>query len=249
MRVSASQPAHAIPTVTRKRQSHSWILIDPCPGLFPLCVGVAVLHEVLHEINNTKEEVLVIAGCLSPPGFPSPLSVPHTEQCSRRSLGLPPELISSPASPVTPLPTAAGNPSRVAAAPSPPRPTSSPPPEAAAGQARGAKDGGGGASVALPLRGEPRIWSGGSIGKARPASSRAGGGSGVPAARAAGSGGRWRPAAASAAVGARDLAPPLLPCSACGPAWSGRASSWSPVLYRRRCWWRGSSSGEIPGRP
>ena len=38
-------------------------------------------------------------------------------------------------------------------------------------------------------------------------------------------GGRWR-----LAVGARDLAPPLLPCSACGPAWSGRAS-----LGRRFC--------------
>ncbi|XBI05897.1 hypothetical protein VPH35_133976 [Triticum aestivum] len=40
----------------------------------------------------------------------------------------------------------------------------------------------------------------------------------------AGSGGSWRPAAAFAVAGARDLAPPLLPCSACGPAWSGRAS-------------------------
>jgi hypothetical protein len=117
---------------------------------------------------------------------------------------------------------------------------SSPPPEAAAGQARGAKDGGGGASAALPLRGEPRIWSGGSIGEARQASSRAGGGSGVPAARAAGSGGRWRPAAASAVAGARDLAPPLLPCSACGPAWSGRAS-----LGRRFCTGGAAGGGDL----
>ena len=87
----------------------------------------------------------------------------------------------------------------------PPLLPSSPPPEVSAGQARGAKDGGGGASVALLLRGEPQIWSGGSIGKARPVSSRAGGGSGVPAARVAGSGGRWQPAAVSAAVSAKSL--------------------------------------------
>ena len=43
-------------------------------------------------------------------------------------------------------------------------------------------------------------------------------------------GGRWRLAAASAVADARDLAPSLLPCSACGPAWSGRAS-----LGRRFC--------------
>ena len=35
---------------------------------------------------------------------------------------------------------------------------------------------------------KPRIWKGGSIGKARLANNRAGGGSGVPAARAAGDG-------------------------------------------------------------
>ena len=37
-------------------------------------------------------------------------------------------------------------------------------------------------------------------------------------------GGRWRLAAAYAVAGARDLAPPLLSCSTCGPAWLGRAS-------------------------
>ena len=37
-------------------------------------------------------------------------------------------------------------------------------------------------------------------------------------------GGRWRRSAAYAVAGARDLAPPLLSCSTCRPAWLGRAS-------------------------
>lgn len=69
---------------------------------------------------------------------------------------------------------------------------------------------------------------------ARPASSYAGGGSGVLAVPALGSSGPWRPAAAFAAVGARDLTP-LLP-----PAWLGRA--WDAACAKDL------SSDEIPSR-
>lgn len=125
----------------------------------------------------------------------------------------------------------------------------SPPPEAAAGQARGAaKDGGGGASGcpastwgALDL--EQRLQWGGAAGSA--ASGRVDGGSGVLAARAAGS--RWSRAAGGGFCGgwcARSGASPprLFGVRACLVGWCYPGT---PAPDRRCRWWRGFSSGEI----